>query len=103
GDERDFDVLSRLQHHTLVRREQLLLRRRLELDVGPDPTALEDRPSDARADGERAALPVEEVGGADALEVRRAGDEEAREEIAGGNADLRGLRGELPFGARDVR
>src|SRR5207244_9222552 len=102
-DERVLDVLERLQHGARVGRDELLLRRRLERDVGPDPTPLEDRPGDAPADGERAALPVEEVGGADALEVRRARDEEAREEVAGGNADLRGLRGELPFGARDVR
>src|SRR5207249_6982633 len=94
---------ERLQHDALVGREELLLRRGLERDVGPDPTALEDRPRDARAEGEEPALPVEEVRAADALEARGARDEEARKEVTGGDADLRGLRGELPLRSGDVR
>src|SRR6185295_7828618 len=70
GDERVLDVLKRLKHGRLVPCEELLLRRGLQLDVAADPTAREDRPGHARADGEGATLPVEEVRGADALETR---------------------------------
>ena len=103
GDERVLDVLERLQHHALVRREQLLLRRRLERDVGPDAPALEDRPGDARCEGEEPALPVEEVRAADALQAGCPRDEEARKEVAPGDADLGRLRRELPFRPGDVR
>src|SRR5438552_1144083 len=70
GDERVLDVLERLQHDALVRREELLLRRRLERDVGPDAPALEDRPGVARGEGEEPALPVVEVRAAGALLAR---------------------------------
>src|SRR5437867_10460 len=43
-NERVLDVLERLQHDALVRRQELLLRRGLKRDVGSDPTTLEDRP-----------------------------------------------------------
>src|ERR1051325_1035317 len=102
-DERVLDVLERLQHDALVRGEELLLRRSLERDVGLDPPTLEDRPRDARPEREETALPVEEIGRADALQTGRSRDEEAWEEIARGDADLRRLSGQLPLRSGNVR
>src|SRR5207244_9874587 len=102
SDERVLAVRERLEQGCLVGREELVLRRGLERDVAPDPAAREDLPGDARGDREEPALPVEEVGGPDALEARRPGDEEARKEVAGGDADLGRLRREVPFRAGDV-
>ena len=95
--------MERLQHDALVGGDQLLLRLVLQRDVGADAAALEDRPGDARSEREQAALPVEEVRAADALETRGAGDEEARKEVARGDADLGRLRGELSLRPGDVR
>ena len=94
-DERILDVLEGLQQRLMVRGHQPLLGRVLELDVGADAAAFEHRHGETRPDRQEPALPIEKVGGANALQARRAADEEAREELARGDADPRRLRGEL--------
>jgi hypothetical protein len=83
--------------------EGLFLPRVLDFDVGPDATGVKNPPLHRRTDRPELAGAGKPFAGADTLESGHARKREFGEEIRGGDPDLRGGGGQLPFGFLNVR
>ena len=102
GDEGVLDIGEGAEDGALVIGKGLFLEGVLDVDLGADFFALEERPVEAGADGPEFAAAVEEGAGVEGLEAGGAGEVEFGEEVGGGGADEGGLRGEFAFGLLDV-
>jgi hypothetical protein len=103
SDERALDIFDSEEDGLLIPGVLRVDARFGSLDTGPERAPAEHRPPDGRPDGKEAALGLEEITEAHALEATGSGQEEAGVEIGGYDTDVRRGRVQASFSGAYVR